>query len=165
MISQLAKRLDDPTDELRFTVGRFYPVPNTPNSIASRVSFSIDLRHPDVNELEAKTEIIKSVCVARSNKFSVMISEPIRQDPCEFDSGIIDAIEQSANHLKISGQTLSSGAFHDALFLAQICPTGMIFVPCKEGISHDPAENAKPEHLAAGTRVLAAKIAALALDD
>ena len=87
------------------------------------------------------------------------------QDPCEFDSGIIDAIEQSANHLKISGQTLSSGAFHDALFLAQICPTGMIFVPCKEGISHNPAENAKPEQLAAGTRVLAAKIAALALDD
>jgi len=104
MISQLVKRLDDPTDEVRFKIGRFYPVPNTPNSIASRVSFSIDSRHPDVNELEAKTEIIESVCVARSNKFSVTLSKPIRQDPCVFDSGVIDAIEQSANYPKISRQ-------------------------------------------------------------
>ncbi len=57
---------------------------------------------------------------------------------------------------------LPSGAGHDAKALAEICPTGMIFVPCEKGISHNPAENAKPADLAAGTRVLAATLVDLA---
>ena len=57
---------------------------------------------------------------------------------------------------------MPSGAFHDAEFLNDVCPTGMIFVPCERGISHNPAENAKPEDLAAGTRVLAAALVDLA---
>jgi N-carbamoyl-L-amino-acid hydrolase len=57
---------------------------------------------------------------------------------------------------------LASGAFHDALFMNDICPTGMVFVPCERGISHNPAENAKPEDLAAGARVLLAALAGLA---
>jgi N-carbamoyl-L-amino-acid hydrolase len=55
-----------------------------------------------------------------------------------------------------------SGAGHDAMHLAKICPTGMIFVPCEKGISHNETENATPSDLAAGARVLAATLVELA---
>jgi N-carbamoyl-L-amino-acid hydrolase len=57
---------------------------------------------------------------------------------------------------------LPSGAFHDANFIADLAPAGMIFVPCKDGISHSPAEYARPDDLAAGARVLAAALVKLA---
>jgi N-carbamoyl-L-amino-acid hydrolase len=57
---------------------------------------------------------------------------------------------------------MPSGASHDAMYLARICPTGMIFVPCERGISHNEAENAKPADLAAGARVLTATLLELA---
>ena len=56
---------------------------------------------------------------------------------------------------------ITSGAFHDALFMTKVCPTGMIFVPCEGGISHNPQENAKPEDLAAGAKVLLASLVAV----
>jgi N-carbamoyl-L-amino-acid hydrolase len=57
---------------------------------------------------------------------------------------------------------MPSGASHDAMYLARVCPTGMIFVPCERGISHNEAENARPEDLAAGARVLTAALLELA---
>jgi beta-ureidopropionase / N-carbamoyl-L-amino-acid hydrolase len=59
---------------------------------------------------------------------------------------------------------MASGAFHDAQFLAGVCPSGMIFVPSKGGVSHHPSEYTAPEQLAAGTRVLAATLYDLAND-
>jgi N-carbamoyl-L-amino-acid hydrolase len=57
---------------------------------------------------------------------------------------------------------MPSGAFHDAQFMVPLCPTGMIFVPCRGGVSHNPAEYSAPDQLAAGTRVLAQVLAELA---
>jgi N-carbamoyl-L-amino-acid hydrolase len=57
---------------------------------------------------------------------------------------------------------MASGASHDAMYMARVCPTAMIFVPCEKGISHNEAENARPEHLAAGARVLTAALIELA---
>ena len=74
----------------------------------------------------------------------------------------MDTIEKAAQGLGIGHMRLPSGAFHDANFIAELAPTGMIFVPCEKGISHNPAENARPEDLAAGTRVLAAALVELA---
>jgi N-carbamoyl-L-amino-acid hydrolase len=54
-----------------------------------------------------------------------------------------------------------SRAYHDSLFMAQVCPTTMIFVPCRDGVSHRPDEYASPAHVAAGTRVLAQVLARL----
>jgi N-carbamoyl-L-amino-acid hydrolase len=68
----------------------------------------------------------------------------------------------AAGRLQESHLRLASGAFHDALFMNGTCPTGMIFVPCERGISHNPAENADPDDLAAGARVLLASLVALA---
>jgi N-carbamoyl-L-amino-acid hydrolase len=67
------------------------------------------------------------------------------------------AAEQQYRHMR-----LPSGAFHDAQFVVPVCPTGMIFVPCRKGISHNPAEYSEPSQLAAGTRVLAQTLTELA---
>ena len=64
--------------------------------------------------------------------------------------------------LGLSALRMPSGAFHDAQFLVPVCPTGMLFVPCRKGISHNPAEYSEPEQLARGTRALAAVLAELA---
>lgn len=156
IISLLQGEFFDPDGELRFTVGRIEIVPNSPNSIASRVNLSVDLRYPDADVLETHVEFIKTICRDRAHRFSIIVAETMAHAPCAFDRDIISTIHESAERLELPYRFLSSGAFHDALFIADICPAGMIFVPCEKGISHDPSENAKPEHLAAGTRVLAA---------
>jgi N-carbamoyl-L-amino-acid hydrolase len=74
----------------------------------------------------------------------------------------VAAIERAARRLGLGHMRLTSGAFHDANFVADLAPTGMIFVPCAKGISHSPAESARPEDLAAGARVLAATLVELA---
>jgi N-carbamoyl-L-amino-acid hydrolase len=74
----------------------------------------------------------------------------------------MDAIERAANDLNLANMRLPSGAGHDAMYMARLCPAAMIFVPCENGISHNEAENAKPEDLAAGARVLTATLLELA---
>jgi N-carbamoyl-L-amino-acid hydrolase len=71
-------------------------------------------------------------------------------------------IRRSAEDLGLASLDLFSAAGHDARFLHAICPTGMIFIPCKDGISHNPLESAKPEDLAIGARVLVHTLVALA---
>jgi N-carbamoyl-L-amino-acid hydrolase len=79
-----------------------------------------------------------------------------------FPAEIVDLVERASELVGHSHMRLASGAFHDANFVADLAPTGMIFVPCFKGISHSPAEYAKPEDLAAGARVLAATLFELA---
>jgi beta-ureidopropionase / N-carbamoyl-L-amino-acid hydrolase len=82
--------------------------------------------------------------------------------PVEFSPLVIDAVERAATEQRFGHMRLPSGAFHDAQFVVPVCPTGMIFVPCRKGISHNPAEYSEPGQLAAGTRVLAQTLAELA---
>ncbi len=72
-----------------------------------------------------------------------------------FSADVRTAITRAANRIGISNMEIYSAAGHDARQLHYVCPTGMIFVPCREGISHNPAEWAEPEHLMAGACVLA----------
>jgi N-carbamoyl-L-amino-acid hydrolase len=92
----------------------------------------------------------------------VKVTPTLHDDPCVFDSTVIAAIESAANDLAVTSMRLPSGASHDAMYMARVCPTGMIFVPCEKGISHNEAENASPRDLAAGARVLTAALLDLA---
>jgi N-carbamoyl-L-amino-acid hydrolase len=74
--------------------------------------------------------------------------------PTDFDPAVIDLVRAKAEALKLSSMDMPSGAGHDAMHIARLCPTGMIFVPCERGVSHNEAENATPSDLAAGARVL-----------
>ena len=161
-IQSLNEIMRDETDTVRFTVGRFEVAPNSPNTVASRVLFTVDLRHPDGKTLDRLGDAVQPACEGAARCCRVRVRETFRRRPCIFDTRVRDTIAESARRLGLSAIRMPSGAFHDAQFLNDVCPSGMIFVPCEKGISHNPAENAKPEDLAAGARVLAFTLAKLA---
>lgn len=145
--------------DARFTVGRFTVTPNTPNTVPSSVTFTVDFRYPD---RAVFARVANALLVARgAGNCEVRVRELFRHDPVAFPDRITAAVEQAASHVGCDPLRLASGAFHDALFLAGCCPTGMVFVRCREGISHNPREYASPEDLALGTRVLTRAIETL----
>jgi N-carbamoyl-L-amino-acid hydrolase len=83
-------------------------------------------------------------------------------EPTDFNPRVVGAVAQAAAGLGYSARRIVSGAGHDAKYLAEICPTGMIFIPCEKGISHNEAENITPEDAAAGANVLLNSVLALA---
>ena len=89
-------------------------------------------------------------------------TERFNAQPVEFSPVVSDAVARAAAAQGFSALPMPSGAFHDAQFIVPLCPTGMIFVPCRKGISHNPAEYSDPAQLAKGTRVLAQVLAELA---
>jgi N-carbamoyl-L-amino-acid hydrolase len=161
-ITALNALMHDPQDVLRFTVGRIAVEPNTSNSVANRASFTIDFRHPDKDVLLARGDAIAGVVQAAVRDAGVTVTETFHALPVEFAPIVINAVAQAAADQGYTAMRLPSGAFHDAQFVVPVCPTGMIFVPCRKGISHNPAEYSTPRQLAAGTNVLTQTLAALA---
>lgn len=161
-ITALNRLTHDPDDVLRFTVGRITVSPNSSNSVAGRVVFTIDLRHPDAEILTERGDAIADTVRAAVTNTTATVTEVFNAMPIRFDNVVMDAVEQASLAEGLSYRRMPSGAFHDAQFVAGICPSGMLFVPCRDGISHNIAEYASPEHLAAGARVLARALLALA---
>ena len=161
-VARLNETMADPNDVLRFTVGRFEVEPNSPNTVPSRVRFSIDLRHPDGWELDRRARRIPRVCENAALPCSVRISRTFDQRPVAFESGIVETIERSAAAIDQPSLRIPSGANHDAAFVAKVSPTAMIFIPCLRGVSHHESEYASPEDCAAGARVLAETLRTLA---
>ena len=162
IITALQELTRDPTDTTRFTVGRMLVTPNSPNSVASHVLFSVDVRHPDPATIKRLGNAVESVAREAAACCEVKVVPTLAHDPCLFDRSIMDTIEHAATDLGLPNMRLPSGAGHDSMYMARICPAAMIFVPCEKGISHNEAENAKPEDLAAGARVLTATLLELA---
>jgi N-carbamoyl-L-amino-acid hydrolase len=160
-ITALNVLMHDPSDVLRFTVGRIVVAPNTSNSVAGTARFSIDLRHPEAAVLLARGDAIAGVVRDAVRNTGVAVEETFHALPVDFARPMVDAVEAAAAAEGLAYRRLPSGAFHDAQFAVPLCPTGMIFVPCRDGVSHNPAEYATPAQLAAGTRVLARVLAAL----
>jgi beta-ureidopropionase / N-carbamoyl-L-amino-acid hydrolase len=152
----------DTGDAVRFTVGRMLVTPNSPNSVANHVLFSVDLRHPDPKTADQLAAAVEPLAREHAGPCSVKVTPTLCDGPCAFDGEIARLIEHSANELGIANMRLASGASHDAMYMTRLCPTGMIFVPCEKGVSHNEAENATPEDLAAGARVLTAALVELA---
>ncbi len=161
-IAALNTLMHDPQDVLRFTVGRIAVEPNTSNSVANRASFTIDFRHPDKDVLLARGDAIAGVVQAAVRGAGVTVQENFHALPVEFSPLVIDAVERAATQQRRGHMRLPSGAFHDAQFVVPVCPTGMIFVPCRKGVSHNPAEYSEPSQLAAGTCVLTQTLTELA---
>jgi N-carbamoyl-L-amino-acid hydrolase len=161
-IAALNSLMHDPQDVLRFTIGRITVEPNTSNSVANRASFTIDFRHPDKDVLLARGDAVAGVVQAAVRDAGVTVQETFHALPVAFSPMVVDAVEQAAAAHGCSHMRLPSGAFHDAQFAVPVCPTGMIFVPCRRGVSHNPAEYSEPGQLAVGTRVLTQTLAQLA---
>ncbi len=153
-IDELQQALEDPDDVIRFTVGRFDVSPNAPNTVAERVGFSIDLRHPDDAVLEAAAARIGAILSLERGGCRATCERIFDHAPVQFDPDLFAAIGDEGRALDLACETLMSGAFHDALFMADHCPTAMIFVPSQDGISHHPSEFTALSDLYDGARLL-----------
>ena len=162
IINALTELTHDADDVTRFTVGRMLVTPNSPNSVASHVLLSVDLRHPDPARIAALGAAVEPLARKAAQHCTVKVTPTLHDDPCVFNAQVTDAIEDAAATLALPRMRLASGASHDAMYMARMCPTGMIFVPCEKGVSHNEAENAAPADLAAGARVLTAALIELA---
>ncbi|MGH8703316.1 MAG: M20 family metallo-hydrolase [Burkholderiales bacterium] len=161
-INALHELTRDAGDTLRFTIGRMLITPNSPNSVPSHVMFSVDVRHPDPATITRLGDAIEPAVRKAVRHCPVRVTRTLCDDPCAFDPAVVDCVERAAQALKLAYRRMPSGASHDAMYMARVCPTGMIFVPCERGISHNEAENARPGDLAAGARVLTAALLELA---
>jgi beta-ureidopropionase / N-carbamoyl-L-amino-acid hydrolase len=162
MTRALAKHFTDPEDMIRFTVGRFVVEPNAMAVIPGRVTFTIDFRHPDEAVITKLGDEVEAICQAHRGPCEVKVTGFMRSQPVPFNGLLPDLIQSAADRLGLSSMPILSGAGHDSIYLAKVCPTAMIFVPCEKGISHNETENATPFDLAAGTRVLAEVLVDLA---
>ncbi len=162
MIGALEAFMADAQDKVRFTVGRFETKPGSPNTIPSYVFFTVDLRHPDPATLIRLGDGVEAICQTHVRGCEVTVEELYHIAPTHFDPDIVAALRASAAALNLPNLDMISGAGHDAMYLATLCPAAMIFVPCEKGISHNESENAKPEDLAAGTKLLAHALVSLA---
>ncbi len=156
MVAELNREMEAGGEAVRFTVGRFDVEPGSPNTVPGRVQFSIDFRHPDLTAMKQLGGRIEPICQANAGSCSVYVQLIDDMPPTAFAPAVVDLVDRQTAALGYSKMRLPSGAGHDAMYLARVCPTGMIFVPCEKGISHNEAENAKPDDLAAGARVLTA---------
>ena len=145
---------EDADDVLRFTIGRVEVQPGSPNTVPGRVSFTIDLRHPDMAVLDAQETVLFGIVAQRAAPCRGRIERVTNVAPTHFAPEVVDLVRAKTVGLGLSHMDLPSGAGHDAMHIATLCPAGMIFVPCERGISHNEIESATPADLAAGTQVL-----------
>ena len=162
MIQSMRRAFVETQKQLKFTTGLFEILPNVPSVVPSSAYFSIDIRHPDTSVLMRLGNGIPILCEENKGRCFVEINEIATSESLEFPHEIRDCISKSAKLLGIAHMPIFSLAGHDARQLHYHCPTGMIFVPCHKGISHNEAESCKSTDLASGTRVLAATLAKLA---
>jgi N-carbamoyl-L-amino-acid hydrolase len=140
----------------RGTVGFMQVKPNSRNVIPGEVRFSVDLRHARDDQLDKMEGEMRATLdqIAHAHNVGVTVERVANYPACNFDAGCVAAVRNAAAELELSHMDIVSGAGHDAIYMARITPTSMIFVPCEGGISHNETENAKPEDLAAGCNVL-----------
>jgi N-carbamoyl-L-amino-acid hydrolase len=163
MIRALNLLLRDDADIVKFTVGRLVVVPNAPSVVPSEASFSIDLRHPRSDELIRLGDRIATICMANAGPCEVEVEELSSALSLEFPSSVRDCIRGAADRIGIRSMDIHSAAGHDARYLHDICPSGMIFIPCHLGITHNEAESALASDMADGARVLTEVLAELAI--
>ncbi len=146
------------------TVGVFDVHPRAVNSISSRVFLTVDVRDTDLARRDGMVTRIQRDIKAISQKRGIEAAAEIlnADPPATCAPEIIEAAHAAAEAEGLSAQTFVSRAYHDTLFMARVCPVGMVFIPSQNGYSHRPDEYSSPEEIAQGVRVLARTLAALA---
>lgn len=140
----------------RGTVGMVQVFPNSRNVIPGEVKFSIDLRNVNDELLDTMDADIRAF-IGRTQAdtgLGITLEQVSYFAPTPFHPDCVGAVRNATEKLGYSVMDVVSGAGHDAIYAARLAPAGMIFVPCKDGISHNEIEDAKPGHLEAGCNVL-----------
>ncbi|MGJ4857191.1 Zn-dependent hydrolase [Labrys sp. La1] len=133
------------------TVGRAGVFPNSRNVVPGRVSLQIDMRHPGEAGLEAMETALRQAVAGQTDS---RIERIWAKKPVAFDPACIDAVRQAAADCGLSCRDIASGAGHDAAHLATLAPTAMIFIPSRDGLSHNEREYSSPRQCADGAEVL-----------
>ena len=166
--------------EGRATVGTLSVGSGSRNTVAGSVSLTIDLRHPDASALEAMHNELLACAESRafgpqSSAALSGVSEPSGRSlprpqitpiwyspPIVFDPAVVDAVREGAATAGFEPVDITSGAGHDACYVSMVAPTGMLFIPCADGLSHNEAESILPEHATAGAQATLNAVLALA---
>jgi N-carbamoyl-L-amino-acid hydrolase len=165
MITTLNQMARDEDSFARLTVGKIEVSPNSGATIPGKAIFVCDLRHPDARVLDGlENRMHASMChIAAKHGLAIEITRSINIPPLGFAPNLIALIRDTAGGLGYSSIDMLSGAGHDAMNVAHVVPTAMLFVPCKDGLSHNEAESATPEDLAGGAHTLLHVLLARAL--
>lgn len=140
----------------RGTVGYMALHPGSRNVIPGQVKMTLDMRHWEPEALDqmgqAVTKAIEEICQRHGLEYQ--LTPAANFSPEYFDETCVNAVRRGAETLKLSHMDIISGAGHDAIFVGRVAPAAMIFIPCKDGISHNEAESATPQDVHDGCNVL-----------
>ena len=140
----------------RATVAEFVSEPASRNTVPGRARFSVDMRHPDAAELAAMEDGMREAAarIADERGLGCEVTKVWDSAPVAFDPQCVDAVRRGAELMGYPAIDAVSGAGHDSVYVSRLAPTAMVFIPCKDGISHNEIESAAPEHVTAGANVL-----------
>lgn len=140
----------------RGTVGMVQVYPNSRNVVPGEVKFSIDMRNISDGEVAKMDGALRGYIntVSQESGMAITLEEVSHYPAAPFHPDCQAAISRAADQLGYPSRPIVSGAGHDAVYMSYLAPTGMIFIPCKDGISHNEIEYASPEHVTAGANVL-----------
>ena len=136
------------------TTGFMQVSPNSRNTIPGQVNFSVDLRNPHPDVLETMHNDFNQLCqqIESQRQVAIDVDHFWYFAPVEFESS--DDVKNAAELLGYSHMDIVAGAGHDACYMSDIVPSGMVFTPCENGISHNEVENTTLEQCEAGANVL-----------
>lgn len=143
-------------DYARGTVGFMQVKPNSRNVVPGEVRMTVDLRNAKDTTLSAMAGELKRcmALVEKQTQVTIVLTEVVYFPPSEFTPDLVASVREGAKGHGYTHRDIVSGAAHDAVYMARIAPTAMVFVPCEGGISHNEIESARPEDVAAGCNVL-----------
>lgn len=146
------------------TVGIFDVEPRAVNSIPNRVVLTADVRDTDLGRRDGMVARIREAATGVSERRGVGLELTLlnADPPATCAPEVVEAIRTASAAEGLAAETLVSRAYHDTLFMARVCPVGMIFIPSEHGYSHRPDEYSSPQDIAQGVRVLTRTLAALA---
>jgi N-carbamoyl-L-amino-acid hydrolase len=146
------------------TTGICEVFPGAVNSIPSRVRLALDIRDTDLKRRDGMLADLDKACIEIAARRGVTAKQQLinKDAPCSCDPAIVAFIIAACEKHSLGHDTMVSRAYHDSLFMSRICPTSMVFIPCRAGYSHRPDEYSTPEAIGEGTLILAETLASLA---
>ncbi len=142
--------------DARITFGFVHADPGSSNTVPGRLEFTVDIRHPEADHYQAMLQSYEDIINAAAQQFELKMEyECFWEAPgVEFDHDCVAAVQSAVDNLGYSHRRMVSGAGHDACNVAKVAPTSMIFIPCKDGLSHNEKEAVLAADVEAGANIL-----------